>query len=97
MAWGAPRGIADLVERVRRSDPSLTSLCLLRGRRFNDDDAAQLCEALAGNTVLLELSIASHLVSPAAAAAFAHMLAANSALRSLDLGNSKFGDEVRLF
>ncbi|PRW56025.1 hypothetical protein C2E21_5187 [Chlorella sorokiniana] len=93
MAWGAPRGIDDLVERVGRSDPSLTSLCVLRMRRVDDDGCRRLAEALAGNTVLQELSLASHALSPAAAAAFAAALGTNRTLRSLDLGNSGFGDE----
>ena len=53
--------------------------------------------ALAGNTVLQELSLASHAVPPAAAAAFAAALGTNRTLRSLDLGNSAFGDEVRSY
>ena len=97
MAWGAPRGIADLVARVGHNDASLQSLCLMRGRHFDDAGARQLCEALTANTVLRELSITSHAVGPAAAAAFARMLAANTTLHSLDLGNSSFGDEVRLY
>ena len=51
MAWGAPRGIADLVARVGHNDPSLQSLCMMRGRQFDDAAASQLCEALAANTV----------------------------------------------
>lgn len=45
--------------------------------------------------MLTELSLASHAVPPAAAAAFAAALASNGTLRSLDLGDSTFGDEVR--
>lgn len=48
MAWGAPRGIDDLVERVRRSDPTLASLCVLRMRRVDEDGCRSLAEALAG-------------------------------------------------
>lgn len=66
----------------------------MRGRRFEESDAMQLCQALAGNTVLRELSTGSHAVSSAAAAAFAEALAANTVLESLDVGNSSFGDEV---
>ena len=96
MAWGAkPRGIADLVERLASNDATLTSLCLFRGRRLDDDDVQQLCAALASNTVLRELTVTAHPLSPAAAAAFARALSApTSALRSLDIGNSAFGDEV---
>lgn len=67
----------------------------MRGRRFEEGDAMDLCAALEQNTTLGELSIGSHAVGPAAAAAFARMLAANTTLGSLDLGNSTFGDEVR--
>lgn len=66
----------------------------MRGRRFEENDALELCRALANNTVLRELSTGSHAVSAAAAAAFAEALAANSVLESLDVGNSTFGDEV---
>lgn len=44
--------------------------------------------------MLQELSLASHAISPAAAAAFAAALGSNRTLRSLDLGNSAFGDEA---
>lgn len=95
MAWGAPRGVDDLVDRVGRSDPSLTSLCVLRLRRVDEAGCRQLAAALAANTTLRELSLASHSVPPGAAAAFAEALAANSTLQSLDLGDRSFGDEVR--
>ncbi|KAL4457528.1 hypothetical protein ABPG75_012393 [Micractinium tetrahymenae] len=92
-AWGAPRGVADLVQRVASNDPTLRSLCLMRGRRFEESDALELCQALASNSVLQELSTGSHAVSAAAATAFAEALAANTVLESLDVGNSSFGDE----
>lgn len=95
MAWGAKRGVEDLLERLRSDDPALTSLCLLRQRRFEEADAVAFAAALADNTSLRELTAAAHPVSAAAAAAFASALATNAALRSLDLGNSTFGDEVR--
>lgn len=52
MAWGAPRGIDDLVERVGRSDPTLTSLCVLRMRRVDDDGCRRLAQALGGACAL---------------------------------------------
>jgi hypothetical protein len=97
MVWGsAPRGIDDLVARVSKNDPALVSLCLLKGRRFNDADAEALASALERNTNLRELSATAHAVSTAAATALARALAANRTLCSLDLGNRSFGDEVRL-
>lgn len=52
MAWGAPRGIDDLVERVGRSDPTLASLCVLRMRRVDDDGCRRLAQALEGACAL---------------------------------------------
>lgn len=54
MAWGAPRGIDDLVERVGRNDPALTSLCVLRMRRVDEDGCRRLAEALAGESFMLQ-------------------------------------------
>jgi Ran GTPase-activating protein (RanGAP) involved in mRNA processing and transport len=96
MAWGAPRGIDDIIARVRANDASLTSLYLMRQRRFELADANDLCDALVKNTVLHDLNISSHAVSPEIAAAFASLLASTATLKSLDLGNASFGDEVRL-
>lgn len=76
------------------NDARLEKLCLLPQRQFGDREAEQLCKALQQNTVLKELAITSHAVSPAAAAAFAEVLAASNCLASLSLGNRSFGDEV---
>lgn len=95
MVWGAPRGVDDIVTRLRANDIGLKSLYLMRNRRFEEADAVALCDALQSNTVLIDLNISSHAVTPAMASAFAAALAANSTLKSLALGNASFGDEVR--
>jgi hypothetical protein len=51
---------------------------------------------LSNNTVLHDLNISSHAVSPEIAAAFASLLASTATLKSLDLGNASFGDQVIL-
>lgn len=94
MAWGAPRGIDDILEDLAADTPGRHTLCLLRQRRFDDTDAVRLCSVLRGNTTLRDLRITSHAVSRAAAAAFSDMLAVNTGLTSLALGNRSFGDEV---
>lgn len=96
MVWGAPRGIDDILARVRANDASLTSLYLMRQRRFEEADARALCDALAKNTILKDLNISSHAISPSIAAMFASLLSATASLNSLDLGNSTFGDAVRI-
>ena len=97
MVWDAPRGIDDIVARLRDNDASLQSLYLMRQRRFEEADAKALCEALSQNTVLHDLNISSHAISPEIATAFADVLRSSTTLQSLDLGNASFGDEVRSF
>ena len=97
MVWGAPRGIDDIVTRLRSNDANLQSLYLMRQRRFEKADARALCDALAMNTILTDLNISSHAISPEIAAMFASLLGATASLTSLDLGNSSFGDAVRTF
>jgi len=94
MAWGAPRGLDDLVSRLHSNDPTLQALYLLRTRRLDEPDFVALCGALASNTVLVDLNISSHCVTTTMAASFAAVLAANRVLQILCLGNSTFGDEV---
>lgn len=94
MVWGAAsRGIDDLVDRLRSNDATLSSLCLLRTRRFNEEDAMKLCDALIKNTVLVDLNITSHPINPCMATAFGNALACNSTLHTLSLGNTNFGDD----
>lgn len=56
-------------------------------------EVLELCNALEGNTTLAELSAGSHSISAQDAKAFAGVLRSNSALKSLCLGNSSFGDD----
>lgn len=93
MVWGTRRGIDDLLARLRDDDPTLSSLCLMRQRRLEIDDAKNLCAALAGNTKVQELDISSHDVTPDMVRSFVDMLQLNTTLRSLALGNRSFGDD----
>lgn len=96
MAWGTARntGIDDIVERLRRNDPGLTSLYLMRNRRFDDGDARALGEVLAANTTLAELHLSSHPVSSTQARSLAVGLASNAGVRHVSIGNSTLGDEA---
>jgi Ran GTPase-activating protein (RanGAP) involved in mRNA processing and transport len=91
--WGTRRGIDDLLARLRDNDPTLSSLCLMRQRRLEIDDAKNLCAALAGNTKVHELVISSHDVTPDMVRSFADMLQLNTTIRRLALGNRSFGDD----
>lgn len=37
MAWGAPRGVDDWVERLNAQDPTLVSLHVFKSRRFGTE------------------------------------------------------------
>ncbi|GLC43128.1 hypothetical protein PLESTB_000860100 [Pleodorina starrii] len=95
MAWGqaGARGIDDLVRRIADNDAKLTSLTILRQRRFTHDDVASLVRAMAANTNLTELYASSHPLAPHTAALLADMLAASRSLRSLCVGDSSLGDD----
>lgn len=93
MVWGqaGASGVADLVERLERNDPKLSSLTILRFRKFGPSEVEALCEALKKNTTLTELNATGHKVSRATAATLAAMLAENSTLTSLCVGDMEFG------
>ncbi|KAI7843939.1 hypothetical protein COHA_002477 [Chlorella ohadii] len=79
MAWGAPRGIDDLVERVRRSDPTLASLCVLRMRRVDEDGCRSLAEALAASPSLRSLNLEGKGITAAGCRALKEAVAAHNA------------------
>lgn len=94
MAWGAKggRGVDDLVERLMRDDPSLTSLHVFSSRKFGREEVQQLCGALKINTVLKELYASGHHLTPETAGMLGAMLAANASLVSICVGNDELGD-----
>ncbi|GIL46877.1 hypothetical protein Vafri_3745 [Volvox africanus] len=95
MAWGqaGARTIDDLVRRIAGNDPTLTSLTILRQRRFTHDDVASFVRAMATNTNLTELYCSSHPAAPHTASLFAEMLTHSHSMRSLCVGDSSFGDD----
>ena len=93
MAWGNTVGVASWVERLKRNDPGLTSVTVFRGRLFGPEEAAEVCEALKSNSHLRELYASGHKMDAATAGLFADMLAVNTSLRSLCIGDPEFGDE----
>ena len=62
---------------------------------LGDNDAALICDALAGNDVIEELSLAANGIGLEGARAFGSFLKANNngTLESLNLGSNRFGDE----
>jgi len=83
--WGVPRGIDDLVARVRANEAALTSLCLLPTRTVSDVDAASLGDAIAVNDVLLELRMSGHKLGARGLAGLAVSAGRNGVFVSISL------------
>ncbi len=96
MAWGVSQGIGDIVERIERNDDRLKSLYLMRHRRFNEDDAQALSNALSRNSTLVELNLSSHHISTSVAKILAEGLQRNSSIKYISIGNSQFGDDAMI-
>lgn len=98
MAWGPKggRGVDDLVDRLTRNDPSLTSLHIFSSRKFGREEVQQICAALKSNTVLKELYASGHSLTSESAGLLGAMLASNTSLVSLCVGNDTLGDAVSL-
>ena len=98
MVWGksASSGVEDLVARLKRSDPTLASLTILRFRRFGPPEVEALCAALHTNATLTELNASGHAMGEEEAAKVGDMLAVNSALLSICVGDSSFGELRRI-
>mmetsp|Transcript_13182 Transcript_13182/g.24440 ORF Transcript_13182/g.24440 Transcript_13182/m.24440 type:complete len:442 (-) Transcript_13182:2-1327(-) len=93
MAWGAAkRGVDDLVERLVNGDGGKTML-VMSNRKFGDNEAAKLCEALGDNTSVEELLCSGHTLTPTGARHFASALRKNTALSRLAIGCANFGDD----
>ncbi|GAX74022.1 hypothetical protein CEUSTIGMA_g1472.t1 [Chlamydomonas eustigma] len=95
MAWGrgsATQGLDDICERLRKNDPKLASLTILKHRKFDHTEVAKLCNSLGHNTVLKELYASNHSINADSALLISQLLAVNSSLTSLCIGNSSFGD-----
>eukprot|EP00889_Picochlorum_renovo_P005518 jgi/Picre1/32548/NNA_007894.t1 len=93
--WGAQsQGIDDIVRRISQNDASLTSLYLMRHRRFNEEDAGRLADALSRSETLVELNLSSHAISPRVAGILGAGLKSNQSIRFISIGNSTFGDEA---
>ncbi|CAG9465392.1 unnamed protein product [Pedinophyceae sp. YPF-701] len=94
-AWGARggTGVDDWVQRLEANDASLTSLTVLRFRKFGHEQVTALCAALRSNTSLKELYASGHAMTAETAAVVAGMLRENTSLASLCVGSADFGDD----
>lgn len=84
------------VEQLHANDPALVSVCLVPPKRFNEDDAEQICDALEANSFCEELLASGHALSNGTCERFAKMLRSNTSLESLSVGDSSLGDAASI-
>eukprot|EP00746_Dinoflagellata_sp_MGD_P166870 gnl/MRDRNA2_/MRDRNA2_97054_c0_seq1.p1 gnl/MRDRNA2_/MRDRNA2_97054_c0~~gnl/MRDRNA2_/MRDRNA2_97054_c0_seq1.p1 ORF type:complete len:624 (+),score=116.51 gnl/MRDRNA2_/MRDRNA2_97054_c0_seq1:107-1978(+) len=84
----AKRFTAQLIE----NDPQLVSVVLVPPKRFNHDDARDICDALEVNSVCRELIASGHPLSEESCERLARMLNTNKTLQTLSVGESSLGD-----
>mmetsp|Transcript_1308 Transcript_1308/g.2215 ORF Transcript_1308/g.2215 Transcript_1308/m.2215 type:complete len:619 (+) Transcript_1308:69-1925(+) len=83
-------------EQLIANDSTLKSICLVPPKRFNDEDAEQICDALEANTFCHEMLASGHSLSEASCKRIAHMLQTNTTLQTLSVGDSSLGAAARI-
>ena len=87
-------GLSQTHSCCERKLPSIPDPHSARVIRYpSSQEAAELAEALPGNTHLTELYASGHELDSASVQAIAAAVGSNQTLRTLCLGNSSFGDE----
>lgn len=96
MAWGAKgtSGVSDLVKRLADNDGRLKELHVMRMRKLDDAGVKDLCKAFERNTVCTTFYASGHTMTPSGAGTVGAMLAVNTSLRSLCIGDEAFGDDA---
>ncbi|DBA99337.1 TPA: RNA-DNA hybrid ribonuclease [Trebouxia sp. C0006] len=99
MAWGVKggRGVEDLVERLARDDPSLTSLHVFASRKFGREGVQELVDGIKENSTLQKLDLENKGISSKGAASIAAAIHGHQSLQQLVLAHNHLSDEgVRL-
>lgn len=92
-AWGcaASLGVEDLVEGVRSQ--RLSSVCILRHRRFGAAETRAMAAAIRESSSLTELHCSSHELDVEDVRALGEAIAASRSMRVVDVGGRRLGDE----
>mmetsp|Transcript_65076 Transcript_65076/g.101622 ORF Transcript_65076/g.101622 Transcript_65076/m.101622 type:complete len:599 (-) Transcript_65076:10-1806(-) len=90
--WDGGSAAKRFTEQLKANDPTLLSVCLVPPKRFNEEDAEEVCVALEANTVCEELVASGHVLSRATCERLASMITTTKTLRALSLGESSLGD-----
>mmetsp|Transcript_87940 Transcript_87940/g.247064 ORF Transcript_87940/g.247064 Transcript_87940/m.247064 type:complete len:639 (-) Transcript_87940:131-2047(-) len=81
-------------EQLSANDPKLISICLVPPKRFNEEDAKEICDALDANTHCTELLASGHCLSDETCERLADMMRKTKTLLTLSVGESSLGDRA---
>ncbi|KAI8988795.1 hypothetical protein BDB01DRAFT_783163 [Pilobolus umbonatus] len=98
MVWGGNDGAVDRwVKQLEENDPALGSLHILSFRRISTHELGRIFTALINNTTLRELYISGHKLDAQCVDQLSEALTLNTTLKSLNIGNSMFGEDTAVF
>jgi len=92
--WDGGSAAKRFTEQLLANDETLKTVCLVPPKRFNDDDAKDICDALEVNTFCLELLASGHPLSHESLERIVHMLCTTKTLQKLSIGDSALGDQA---
>lgn len=92
--WEGGSAAKRFTEQLLANDPMLVSVVLVPPKRFNEDDAREICDALEANTFCEELIASGHVLSADTLERLARMLSKNTKLRKFSIGESSLGEQA---
>eukprot|EP00929_Paragymnodinium_shiwhaense_P118838 TRINITY_DN90734_c0_g1_i1.p1 TRINITY_DN90734_c0_g1~~TRINITY_DN90734_c0_g1_i1.p1 ORF type:complete len:626 (+),score=180.08 TRINITY_DN90734_c0_g1_i1:110-1987(+) len=89
--WDGGSAAKRFTEQLLANDATLLSCVLVPPKRFNEEDAREICDALEANNVCTELIASGHPLSQESCERLATMLGKNQTLRTLSVGEESLG------
>ncbi|GAA5799451.1 hypothetical protein HPULCUR_004866 [Helicostylum pulchrum] len=98
MVWGGNDGAVDRwVKQLEEDDPKLVSLHILSFRKITTTELGRIFQAIGTNTHLHDLYVSGHLLDASCIDHLSESLTLNDTLKTLNLGNSSFGENAHVF
>lgn len=98
MVWGGNDGAVDRwVKQLEENDPKLVSLHILSFRRISTAELGRIFRAIGTNTVLRDLYVSGHALDATSIDYLSESLTINDTLRTLNIGNTSFGQNTDVF
>lgn len=98
MVWGGNDGAVDRwVKQLEENDPKLVSLHILSFRRISSAELGRIFKAISVNSTLRDLYVSGHTLDATSMDLLSEALTLNDTLRTLNLGNSTFGQDINVF